>query len=967
MKSIYAISAAYSRVFIAVDALDEYQDCSEFLEKLFEIHDHQNLNIFATSRPIPEIRQKFKRRETYRECEIRASDKDVKGYLEGRILQLGTNVVKVNKELIKDKISELTQGMFLLAHLQFEAIKSAPTLRAIKKILAGFSNGGGVSNSAYDSTYSAIMEKIQGNSDKELVDMAFKVLTWITCASRRLTKAELQHAIAVEPEEPAAIDRDNISDIEDLISPCLGLVTIDEKSNIVRLIHYTAQDYLERTKQRWFRHPHNFIARVCTIYLSYDAFKSGPCASRQDLVGRLGLNPLYRYAAENLGYHVRESSFHEHSCCVEPGADCHKIKTGATEHILKFLLDDDLRLACAQVLYGGAAYAWFRARADIDEIQAVHVAASLGLARAAELLLARSGVDLELKGNAGGTPLLLAADRGHEDVVKLLIDRRANLEAKDEYGCTPLYRAVISGREETTKLLIQYGANLAASSDGYSTPLHAAEARGHEGTIRLLVDRMVNVEIKRVECDVAFFSVRYGYEDILRSMLKRGVDLKGLDAGKKYQSFLWAALRHGHEDVVRLLLVDVGVDPDRKGWDGRSPLLFATERGWEGVVRLLVDKADLEAEDWNYRTPLSVAVNARRRDFVEQLLENGALVTPRALRDALENKDEDMVNLLLERKQDLKGADYRGETLLFTAVRYRHEAGIRLLISEGANIEAENKDRETPLLAAVRGASEAVVILLFEASIKIGRDKSEVAQKALFAAANAYGFKSPESENIIDYLIKMGADLEAEDEYGETALLIAIRCNQKEIVGCLLKKGARSTANLVSHAVRSNSKDVVGFLIDKGADLEGVDDTDYGRTALFYAAKQGNEGSVRALVEAGADLEAHDKNGDTPLSVSARDNHKAVVEFLLNRGAYIETKNKYGRTPLFIAAQRGHVEIVGLLVHNGANLETSDNRYRTPRSIASKNGHESTVRLLADKEADWETESEDGGTPLVPA
>ncbi|KAF3291535.1 hypothetical protein TWF970_000749 [Orbilia oligospora] len=963
MKSVYTISAGYSRVFIAVDAFDEYQDRSDFLEKLFEIHDHQNLNIFATSRPIPEIRREFKRRETYKECEIQASDEDVKQYLEGKILQLGTNVVKANKETIKDKISNLAQGMFLLAHLQFEAIKTAPTLRAVKKILSGFSNGGGTSNSAYDSTYRAIMEKIQGNSNKEIVDMAFKVLTWVTCASRRLNKAELQHAIAAEPEEPASLDRDNISDIDDLISPCLDLVTIDEKSNIVRLIHYTAQEYLEREKELWFLHPHSSIAKVCTIYLSYDVFKSGPCKSEEGLEERLGLNPLYRYATDNLGYHARESSCEEHSYCLEPGVDRCALQIGVPQHILNFLLDGDLRLACVQALFRleWPGYLRCRKRADIDQMQALHVAACLGLARAAELLLARSGVDLEAKENEGKTPLLLAAESGQNDVVKVLIKNGANLEAKDnKYLRTPLYFAVLKNRDETTKLLVGYGADLAAECDIYSTPLEAAVAYECRGVVRFLVDRMVQMEIERVTRDVVLASALYGYEDVLKSMLKRGVDLKTMDDNiGRGQGLLWNALDGRHEGIVKLL-VHIGVDPNERENDekAKTPLIFAIKNGLESVVRLLVDKADLDAEANYLRTPLSVSVKKRRRDLVELLLEKGAHVTAPALSAAFENKDEDMVNLLLERKQDPEGADSWGNTLLHAAAGHGHEAAIRLLISEGANIQAERKSYQTPLLVAVEHISEVAVRLLVEANIKIGRDKSEVVQEVLFELM----YRSPEAENIIDYLIEMGADLEGNS--GQKALSIAEERDDEKMVEYLLKKGAHPAAGLLPWAALRGFESVVRLLIDKGVDLD--DTGGYRGTGLFYAALKGHLSIVKALVEAGADLEASDNNGDTPLATSAQVYHRHaydVVEFLLERGAHIETKNKCGETPLFIAARKGKAEIVGLLIQNGANLEALDNGHKTSLSIAAENGHESTVRLLVDKGANWETQDKNGKTP----
>ncbi|KAF3175046.1 hypothetical protein TWF788_008518 [Orbilia oligospora] len=868
------------------------------------------------------------------------------------------------------------QLRFLLAHFQFEAIKAAPTLKAVKKILGSFNNGGGASNSVYDSTYRAIMEKIQGNSNKELADMAFKVLTWVTCASRRLNKAELQHAIATEPEEPASLDKDNISDIDDLISTCLGLVTIDEESNIVRLIHYTAQEYLEREKKLWFLYPHSSIAKVCTIYLSYDVFKAGPCKSEDDLEERLGLNPLYRYAAENLGYHARESSCEEQSYCLELGADRSTLQIGVTQHILNFLLDDDLRLACVQALhrYERPRYVRYQKRADIEQTQALHVAAYLGLARAAELLLARSGVDLEAKENEGKTPLSLAAERGQDDVVKVLIKDGANLEARDNSLRTPLYRAVMKNRKETTKLLVGYGADLATRCSWYSTPLEAAVDNGCRGLVRFLVDRMEKMEIERVTRDVALASALYGYEDVLKSMLERGVDLRTVDGdNRRGQNLLWNALHGRHEGIVKLL-VDTGVDPNQEGtsegWpDEKSrPLIFAIENGLESVVQLLVDRADLEAEavtEFGYRdrvTPLSVSVEKRRRDLVELLLlEKGVRVTAAALSAAFENKDEDMVNLLLERKQDPEGADSRGNTLLCAAVQYEHEAAFRLLITEGADIEAEGEYWQTPLSIAAEEVSEVMVRLVVEENIKIGRDKSEAFQEVL----SKLPYQSPETENIIDYLIEMGADLEGES--GQKALSFAAQNKDGEMVECLLKKGARPTAGLLPWAALYGHEGVVRLLIEKGADLDDADGCH--RTGLSLAALTGDLSIVKALVEVGADLEASDNDGYTPLAISANSANSAqgyhaydVVEFLLERGAHIETKNKCGETPLFIAAREGEAEIVGLLIRNGANLEALDNDHKTPLSIAAENGHESTVRLLVDKGADWETQDKNGKT-----
>ncbi|KAF3314507.1 hypothetical protein TWF173_004590 [Orbilia oligospora] len=82
---------------------------------------------------------------------------------------------------------------------------------------------------------------------------------------------------------------------------------------------------------------------------------------------------------------------------------------------------------------------------------------------------------------------------------------------------------------------------------------------------------------------------------------------------------------------------------------------------------------------------------------------------------------------------------------------------------------------------------------------------------------------------------------------------------------------------------------------------------------LPWAALKGHLSIVKALIEAGADLEASNNYGYTPLVTSAQ-HYYGAVEFLLEWGAYIETKNKCDKTLLFMAAQKGKAEIIGLLI-----------------------------------------------------
>ena len=101
---------------------------------------------------------------------------------------------------------------------------------------AGGSNDDKISKTL-DRTYTQAMERIEGQAPEHR-ELARQVLSWITCARRQLTSSELRHAIAIEVDT-RELDRENITDIELIVSVCAGLVIIDEESDIIHLVHYT--------------------------------------------------------------------------------------------------------------------------------------------------------------------------------------------------------------------------------------------------------------------------------------------------------------------------------------------------------------------------------------------------------------------------------------------------------------------------------------------------------------------------------------------------------------------------------------------------------------------------------------------------------------------------------------------------------------------------------------------------------
>jgi hypothetical protein len=197
------------------------------------------------------------------------------------------------------------------------------------------------------------------------------------------------------------------------------LVVTDQKSNIIRLAHYTAQEYFERTGVTWFPEAQKDIAMTCLHYLSFDAFLDGYCSSDKLFEARLQQNPLFDYAARNWGHYARRTP-----------------EQSVQDLALKFLKDGSRVSGMSQALLISEEYQYpGYSQSPPKQFSGMHVAAYFGLHNIIKLLLAQDGVDPDSKDGYGRTPLWRAAENGHEAVVKLLLAREdVDPDSKDTYG-----------------------------------------------------------------------------------------------------------------------------------------------------------------------------------------------------------------------------------------------------------------------------------------------------------------------------------------------------------------------------------------------------------------------------------------------------------------------------------------------------------------------------------------------------
>lgn len=225
--------------------------------------------------------------------------------------------------------------------------------------------------------------------------------------------------------------------------------------------------------------------------------------------------------------------------------------------------------------------------------------------------------------------------------------------------------------------------------------------------------------------------------------------------------------------------------------------------------------------------------------------------------------------------------------------------------------------------AAEKGCLDVVAELIDAGALVKARDRS--GNIALHHAASGGHVE------IMELLLQKGSNIEQPNLAGSTPLLRAVTGNRRKAVEFLLQAGAatglvsRNGATPLGAAAYHGNDRIVRLLIEHGADPIEADGT--GKGPIVYAAARGYLSIVKMLLEHGVDVDhryahrltalmwAAGHTNDTPESDGMK-----MVELLVERGADLEAEDDRGWTPVMTSASRGHSAIVRLLKQRGADL-----------------------------------------------
>ncbi|OLQ09359.1 Ankyrin-1 [Symbiodinium microadriaticum] len=243
---------------------------------------------------------------------------------------------------------------------------------------------------------------------------------------------------------------------------------------------------------------------------------------------------------------------------------------------------------------------------DVGDPAPLLIASERGHLEVARLLL-EAKADKEKVDDTGATPLFIAADMAHLEVARLLLDAEADTEKASNGGTTPLFIAAQIGHLEVARLLLRAKADKEKATNIGATPLFIAAHRGHLEVARLLLDAKANKEkAMRDGATPLFIAARQGHLKVARLLLDAKANMeKATNVGA---TPLFIAAHRGHFEVARLLL-DAKANMDKDENDGGTPLSIASEKEHLQVARLLLDaKTKMDKANKSHgATPLSIA------------------------------------------------------------------------------------------------------------------------------------------------------------------------------------------------------------------------------------------------------------------------------------------------------------------------------------------------------------------------
>lgn len=932
------------KVYCVIDALDEMNlGNDQFLHELAKFASWQppKMRMMITSRPVPAVETPLR---PYPTVQIRLQeqlvDQDIVVYVQ-RLLS-SSRIPKDDQNKIQQAILEKAGGIFLYAKLVMEQImEQDANIEHILETLPANLNVMYTTLLKEHSQRSGIPHHVQ-----------LLVLQWVTHANRPLRLLEMSEMLSVTGQLDGIRELKEVKDIIRAICGSLLEILPDET---VSVVHHSLTEFLKgQTRSLAQGHladeysllesesTHLRLALACLSYLDAGCLDSYEIMERSQMRNEM-------WKARILHQNLRlEHPFAEYAVF---NWHIHIIKAGKSARgqpeVYK-LLDNFLQ--------GNRLLVWLSLEwpnCEFDDMSPLHVAAYLGLTDYMRELLERPNTNVNVINEMEETPIYWAAYNGHEEEVRLLLQHGAESNKYNAIGLTALHEAAIRNHAAAAQALLTAGVDpLTPRTDPQAKRYHWAERRstgrtplqyacknGHDKVVAMYLPFLKDTAVVYNALD---FAAEFGQAKVVERILSH----PGIDVNAFISSYtaLYNACHAVNPRTIEVLL-KAGANPnvliDPQSYQYRGRIHGAKGLDPNGSGRTLTALHVLCS---------SVAGNGR--PSVDKSVDN----------------IQKCFELVQEAGVDLEAQNSEGKTALhnlFSGLGLVSSepvfAMLRLLLRAGADTNTTCDKGETPLHGNPT-SKDAVRLLIEEGGADINKRRTSDGRTPLLCL-----LASQPPEVSLEFL-SFDPDCNVVDNDGNGALHVALgnRKTNRDLILALL--ALRADPNMKNHKGqtalhiegegmrRHEQEDLISLLVESGADLEARDDN--GCTPLFQRVSEyfhpedhNTANTLKILVELGAKTDCRDYKGRTLLHEAARCNAYGRLKYFLDLGVSPLAKDEAGNTlwheailtrsypaerPSWYRSDGPAIpDMYNLLMESGVDPDQANNQGRTPLHIAS--------------------------------